>query len=286
LKRHAVFVDAGYLFAQGSVSLTGRKVDRSSLKLDQNEAISQLNELALGQSVGVHLLRVYWYDGARNGPTSEHRSLAEMNNVKLRLGSINSFGQQKEVDSLLVTDLIDLARNQSICDATVVAGDTDVRIAVQIAQSFGVRVHLVGLEPSRVSQSPALRQEVDTVHEISRADVAKFLTILDQAQLVKLPDVMPVELESEAKPAIALGTEGEFERVVGEATERVLLRMDPEQIRVMVDTVRQSHPIPTEQDRHLLGTCRALLGRNLTPDERQRMRVIFVDAMRRRNLDQ
>jgi uncharacterized LabA/DUF88 family protein len=43
--------------------------------------------------------------------------------------------------------LIELARNQAICDATVVTGDSDVRVAVQIAQSFGVRVHLIGLEP-------------------------------------------------------------------------------------------------------------------------------------------
>src|SRR5208283_1207572 len=47
-----------------------------------------------------------------------------------------------------------------------------------IAQTFGVRVHLIGLEPSRASQSPSLRQEADTVHEIAREDVAKFLKIL------------------------------------------------------------------------------------------------------------
>lgn len=117
----------------------------------------------MAKSVGVSLLRIHWYDGAGNGPTVERLALANTENVKLRLGSINSAGGQKEVDSLLVTDLIDLARNQSICDATVVTADTDARIAMQIAQTFGVRVLLIGLEPSRVPQSPSLRQEVDMI---------------------------------------------------------------------------------------------------------------------------
>ncbi len=181
MKRHAIFVDAGYVFAQGSVSLSGSKTPRTQLKLDATEIIAQLTALAMAKSAGVSLLRIYWYDGAWNGPTVEHLALANIENVKLRLGSINSAGEQKEVDSLLVTDLIDLARNQSICDATVVTADTDVRIAVQIAQAFGVRVHLIGLEPSRVSQSPSLRQEVDTVHEIGKADVSKFLKLLTPA---------------------------------------------------------------------------------------------------------
>ena len=177
MKRHAIFVDAGYLFAQGSVSLLGKNTPRSQLKLDEAECIKQLKALALAQSAGIQLLRVYWYDGAWNGPTIDHLAIAEMPDVKLRLGSINSVGEQKEVDSLLVTDLIDLARNQSICDATVVTADTDMRIAVQVAQTFGVRVHLVGLEPSGASQSRSLRQEADTVHEIPKSGVAKFLQV-------------------------------------------------------------------------------------------------------------
>src|SRR5229473_1528114 len=181
MKRHAIFVDAGYVFAQGSVSLLGKNSNRTQLQLDEAEFVRQVRFLALKQSDGVQLLRVYWYDGARNGPTVDHLALANMQDVKLRLGSINSVGEQKEVDSLLVTDLIDLARNQSICDATMVTADTDMRIAVQVAQTFGVRVHLVGLEPSGVSQSRSLRQEADTVHETSKTDVAKFLQVVAPA---------------------------------------------------------------------------------------------------------
>ena len=42
---------------------------------------------------------------------------------------------------------------------------------MQIAQSFGVRVHLLGIEPSRGSQSLALLQEADTTTEWSKADM-------------------------------------------------------------------------------------------------------------------
>ena len=285
MKRHAIFVDAGYLFAQGSVSLLGRNSNRTQLKLDEPEIIMQLKSLALGQSAGVQLLRVYWYDGAWNGPTPDHLALANMQDVKLRLGSINSLGQQKEVDSLLVTDLIDLARNQSICDATIVTADTDVRIAVQIAQSFGVRVHLVGLEPSRVSQSPSLRQEADTVHEISKADVSRFLKVLAPApakiilaatgpvvtatpRLAHLPIVERNELKDGAEKTLA--------QILEEAIQRTLTPISSENIPRLIAALESSDAVPTEYDRRLLGTCRTLLGRDLTGDERRDMRSAFI----------
>jgi hypothetical protein len=183
--------------------------------------------LALGQSAGIQLLRIYWYDGARNGPTVDHLAIANMPDVKLRLGSINSVGDQKEVDSLLVTDLIDLARNQSICDATVVTGDTDVRVAVQIAQTFGVRVHLVGLEPSRASQSPSLRQEADTVHEIVEADVSKFLRLV-VAPVTSAP-FDSAGLIGAAPVATATRNAGDktIEQIMEEAIQRTLAPRSP-----------------------------------------------------------
>jgi uncharacterized LabA/DUF88 family protein len=282
MKRHAIFVDAGYVFAQGSVSLSGSKTPRTQLKLDATEIIAQLTALALAKSVGVPLLRIYWYDGAWNGPTVEHLALANTDNVKLRLGSINSAGEQKEVDSLLVTDLIDLARNQSICDATVVTADTDVRIAVQIAQTFGVRVHLIGLEPSRVSQSPSLRQEVDTVDEIAKADVSKFLKVLTPA-----PPKPAVALGSASviatgtalagvavpKASASVGPAKTIDQVIDEAIHQTLA--PPADISALKAALAASTGVPMEYDRRLLGTCRTLLQRDLTGDERREMRSLF-----------
>jgi len=276
MKRHAIFVDAGYVFAQGSVSLSGSKTPRTQLKLDANEIIAQLTTLALTTSASVPLLRIYWYDGAWNGPTIEHLALANTENVKLRLGTINSAGEQKEVDSLLVTDLIDLARNQSICDATVVTADTDVRIAVQIAQTFGVRVHLIGLEPSRVSQSPSLRQEVDTVHEIARTDVARFLKAL--ASTPPKPVVaIAAAAAAAAVPKASVsqtGPEKTIEQVIDEAIQQTLALPNTD-LAALKAALAASSGVPMEYDRRLLGTCRTLLQRDLTGDERREMRSLF-----------
>jgi NYN domain len=206
-----------------------------------------------------------------------------MDNVKLRLGSINSAGEQKEVDSLLVTDLIDLARNQSICDASVVTADTDVRIAVQIAQTFGVRVHLIGLEPSRVSQSPSLRQEADTVHEIARGDVSKFLKVL--TSVPPKPAVAPgpvaviaggVVAVDAAPKAIAskVGPVKTIDQVIDEAIQQTLAPPYSD-ISALKAALAASTGVPEEYDRRLLGTCRTLLQRDLTGDERREMRSLF-----------
>jgi uncharacterized LabA/DUF88 family protein len=276
MKRHAIFVDAGYVFAQGSVSLSGSKTPRTQLKLDATEIIAQLTALALTKSVGVPLLRIYWYDGAWNGPTIEHLALANMQDVKLRLGSINSAGEQKEVDSLLVTDLIDLARNQSICDATVVTADTDVRIAVQIAQTFGVRVHLIGLEPSRVSQSPSLRQEADTVHEIAKADVSKFLKLLTSAppKPAVAPGTAAVAAAVPKASSSKAGTVKTIDQVIDEAIQQTLAPPHSD-IPALKAALTASTSVPMEYDRRLLGTCRTLLQRDLTGDERREMRSLF-----------
>ena len=151
--RTAVFVDAGYLFSQGSFVLTGRRIPRADVELDLSATTNKLREFAEEKASGSSLLRIYWYDGMLPGGWSgQQLELADADDVKLRLGVVNNLGQQKEVDSLIVTDLVELARNRAISDAVLVSGDADVRIGVQIAQSFGVRVHLIGIRGPRTPQ--------------------------------------------------------------------------------------------------------------------------------------
>ncbi len=127
------------------------------------DAINAFAEFARKLS-GVPLLRVYWYDGTSTGPTAQHLTLAHLEDVKVRLGFVNSAGEQKGVDSLIVTDMITLARNRAISDAVLVSGDEDLRVGVQQAQEFGARVHLIGIKPSRGSQSLFLMQEAEFVN--------------------------------------------------------------------------------------------------------------------------
>lgn len=177
MNRVAVFVDAGYLFAQGSTLLTGAKKPRGDMRLDITTALGALSELAERVS-GVPLLRVYWYDGTSMGPTAQHSAIAHMPSVKVRLGFVNRAGEQKGVDSLIITDMISLARNGAMADAVLLSGDEDLRVGVQQAQEFGVRVHLLGIKPSRGSQSLFLLQEADSTHEWGDSIVGRFLTFV------------------------------------------------------------------------------------------------------------
>jgi hypothetical protein len=159
MDRAAIFVDAGYLFAQGSVLISGgQKLKRGETLLDEAKALEFLRTLS-AKVTTLPLLRLYWYDGTNSGPTAVHVSLAFRADVKVRLGIVNAFGEQKGVDSLIVSDLIDLSRNRAMADALVVTGDEDIRVGVQKAQEVGVRVHLVGIEMetflTRVAPAPA-----------------------------------------------------------------------------------------------------------------------------------
>ena len=171
MQRFAIFVDAGYLYAAGSSALAGFPQPRHRIRLKVPVAIAQLKSFAKAKTTRASLLRIYWYDGLLpSGITIQQQCLAESDDVKLRLGIVNASGQQKGVDSLIVTDLMELARNHAISDAVVLSGDEDVRIGVQIAQSFGVRVHLIGIEPQN-NQSRTLAQESDTTTEWSASAV-------------------------------------------------------------------------------------------------------------------
>src|SRR5271154_569828 len=136
--RIAVFVDAGYLFAQGSAVLTGAKVVRTRITLDEAKVVDLLAafaEVQAGQSGA--LLRIYWYDASPGRfLNAGHVRLGEIDNVKLRLGVINDFNQQKGVDSLLIADLIQLGHNRAIDSAVVLSGDEDLRVGVQVAQGY------------------------------------------------------------------------------------------------------------------------------------------------------
>ena len=63
----AVFVDAGYLYAQGSVLLAGQKQPRSSIRLVVSHALSQFARTAEQVAPTARLLRIYWYDGILRG---------------------------------------------------------------------------------------------------------------------------------------------------------------------------------------------------------------------------
>lgn len=176
MDRTAVFVDAGYVFASGSRALSGEKLARSQLHLDHEAVLALLSGL-VNELTSLPLLRIYWYDGASMGPNAAHVALAYRPNLKLRLGQVDAQGQQQGVDQLLVADLVTLAKNRALCDAVLVTGDDDLREGVEQAQALGVRVHLVGIPPARDNQAAALVQACDSVRELTRAELTRFLSL-------------------------------------------------------------------------------------------------------------
>jgi len=154
---------------------------------------------------------------------------------------------------------------------------------VQIAQTFGVRVHLIGLEPSRVSQSPSLRQEADTVHEIAKADVSKFLKVLTPTPPKPAVAIGPAAVIATVPAAVAalpkasaskVGQAKTFDEVIEEAIQQTLAPPHSD-IPTLKTALAATTGVPMEYDRRLLGTCRTLLQRDLTGDERREMRSVF-----------
>lgn len=138
--------------------------DRRAFDLDAEGLIEALIDRARNIFADSRLLRVYWYDGARRRiHTAEQQSIAELPDVKVRLGNLNANNQQKGVDSLIRTDLESLARHRAISDAALLGGDEDLVSAVEAAQGFGARVHLWGIEaPEGRNQAEPLLWEVDS----------------------------------------------------------------------------------------------------------------------------
>ncbi|NEA51192.1 NYN domain-containing protein [Streptomyces sp. SID10815] len=160
---HAIFVDAGYLYAAAGRLVAGTE-DRRAFDLDAEGLIDALIDRARNVFADSRLLRVYWYDGARRRiHTAEQQTIAELPDVKVRLGNLNANNQQKGVDSLIRSDLESLARHRAISDAALLGGDEDLVSAVEAAQGYGARVHLWGIEaPEGRNQAEPLLWEVDS----------------------------------------------------------------------------------------------------------------------------
>ena len=174
LSRYAIMVDVGYIYASAGELLFSAS-SRREYRVDADKLIQALIKHADEQVRG-ELLRVYWYDAARDRvPTFDQRVIAQMPLVKLRLGNLNARGQQKGVDAQIRADMEALARHRAITDAMLVAGDEDMVPAVEAAQAFGVRVHLWGVEPPYgTNQAERLVWESDTVEVLERAFIEPY----------------------------------------------------------------------------------------------------------------
>ena len=171
---------------------------------------------------------------------------------------------------MIVTDIIELARNHAISDAVLLSGDEDTRIGVQIAQSFGVRVHLLGIEPSRGNQSQLLLQEADTTAEWSKSEIGDILTMRAGFDIVSQAG------DRSAETPVDDDTASVLDAAVAEFVSDL-----PTAAINAIAMLTGNDQIPAEYDGILLSSCRQKLERNLEWHESAYMRDVLKEAANR-----
>ncbi|RFS86745.1 NYN domain-containing protein [Actinomadura spongiicola] len=177
MDRCALFVDAGYLLADGAMAVHGTR-HRETVSWDFGGLLQLLGDLAR-ERTGMPLLRCYWYEATVEGRRSpEHDALADLPGLKLRLGRIRP-GRREGVDAEIRRDLMALARNGALTDAVLVSGDEDLAQIVADAQEFGVRVTVVHVAvDGNWTISRVLRQECDDLIEIGSSHLRTYVNLL------------------------------------------------------------------------------------------------------------
>lgn len=276
MDRYAIFLDAGYFFSAGAHAAQGRQISRKLISLKApDKAVEALRAVASSQAENVSLLRTYWYD-AMPGPrlSLEQSSIAMLPYVKLRLGVLNNVGEQKGVDSLIVTDLIDLARNGAISDAVIVSGDEDLRVAVQVAQSFGVRVHVLAAGEPRSNVSASLQMEADSVGSLPSAWFIEHFAI-------NAPAAVAGASTTKAATSPPAATELSIDAAAEKISKEMLANATAEQLAGLKVHFTASNSVPPDFDRRLIAkTAAALAGRKFSGDEMRQIRGVFVKTVR------
>jgi uncharacterized LabA/DUF88 family protein len=288
LARYSVMVDVGYIYAAAGELLFGTS-SRREYRVDAVGLIQAVtkhaDELFRGE-----LLRVYWYDAARDRvPTIDQRVVAQMPWVKLRLGNLNARGQQKGVDANIRADMEALARHRAITDTVLIAGDEDMVSAVEAAQAFGVRVHLWGIEPPYgTNQAERLVWESDTVDVLDAPFLRPYFTrnpVVEQPRAdIQATVPSPAQLfgERHIRPPAPLGRNthlsatgpmprlGPDRRHVEEAGEHVAHKWI---LTRGADNIRDLLPgpiLPPVIDKELLVEAEKELGQSLRPYQEAR----------------
>ncbi|RBQ21407.1 NYN domain-containing protein [Spongiactinospora rosea] len=176
MDRCALFVDAGYLLADGAMAVHGTR-HREAVSWDYPGLLQLLTALSR-ERTGLPMLRCYWYEATVEGRrTPEHDALADIPGLKLRLSRIRP-GRREGVDAQVHRDLMTLARNSAICDAVVVSGDEDLAQVVCDAQDLGIRVTVVHIAADgNWAVSRSLRQECDDLIEIGGGHLRSYVSL-------------------------------------------------------------------------------------------------------------
>ncbi len=190
MDRCALFVDAGYVLADGAMAVHGTR-HRDSVSWDYSGLLKFLSGLSRDRS-GLPVLRCYWYEATVEGRrTAEHDTLADLAGLKLRLARLRP-GRRDGVETEMHRDLTTLARNGAISDAILVSAEEDLAEVVAEVQDLGIRVILVHITADgNRATARLLRQECDDILEIGSAHLRPFADLIAGAEPARRGDEYP-----------------------------------------------------------------------------------------------
>ena len=181
MDRCALFVDAGYMLADGAMAVHGTR-RRESVSWDYEGLLQLLGNLARDRT-GLPLLRCYWYEATVEGRrTAEHDALADMAGIKLRLAKLRP-GRREGVETEIHRDLTVLARNRAVTDAVVISAEEDLAQVLADVQDLGMRVTIVHVTvDGNWTISRSLRQECDDIMELTGAHLRPYVELIPGAE--------------------------------------------------------------------------------------------------------
>ena len=181
MDRCALFVDAGYMLADGAMAVHGTR-RRESVSWDYEGLLQLLGNLARDRT-GLPLLRCYWYEATVEGRrTAEHDALADMPGIKLRLAKLRP-GRREGVETEIHRDLTVLARNRAVSDAVVISAEEDLAQVLSDVQDLGMRVTIVHVTvDGNWTISRSLRQECDDIMELTSAHLRPYIELIPGAE--------------------------------------------------------------------------------------------------------
>ncbi|RVW03455.1 NYN domain-containing protein [Rhodococcus spongiicola] len=188
----SLYIDTGYLLASAATRVTGTSL-RSGIHVEYSPLISSLVAAAEARS-GLPLLRVHWYDSAKNGvPDAQQERIGELSKVKLRLGRFGVNGEQKGVDLRIGLDLVAHARNGASDVFFLVSGDDDLTEAVEEAQVHGVQVVLLAVPTVDGKPHGVSRHLIRAADELDSIDDAAVDAAVMKVDRQPLPERIPPE---------------------------------------------------------------------------------------------
>ena len=190
MDRCALFVDAGYMLADGAMAVHGTR-RRESVSWDYEGLVQLLGNLARDRT-GLPLLRCYWYEATVEGRrTAEHDALADLPGIKLRLAKLRP-GRREGVETEIHRDLTVLARNGAVSDAVVVSAEEDLAQVVSDVQDLGLRVTIVHVTvDGNWTISRSLRQECDDIMELTSAHLRPYVELIPGAESARADEQYP-----------------------------------------------------------------------------------------------